>query len=352
MTLQQRWPSLLPWGYGPDFEPSLTDLENTAGPGLCPGRVVRLDRGRALVHDGEAVHGLPLTGRIAQDPLAVGDFVALSEGRDRIVGVLLRRQLLARRRAGSKHGVQPLAANLDEVWLCAPADRLNPAWVERGLALVWDCGAQPRVVLTKADLLADVSDTLDELADRALGAAVCAVSVHQPETVQALEAALAPGQTAALLGASGAGKSSLLNALLGHEVAATSAVRDGDKKGRHTTVHRELFMLPGGGLLVDTPGTRELGLWLGEGGAGSGFVDIDALAADCRFRDCAHQDEPGCAVRAAVDDGDLDPDRYESFLRQGRERRWLEETDHERRTRERGFGRMVKDAQARKNRDG
>jgi ribosome biogenesis GTPase len=156
------------------------------------------------------------------------------------------------------------------------------------------------------------------------------------------------------LGPSGAGKSSLLNALLGAQGVAVGAVREGDKKGRHTTVRRELHLLPGGGLLIDTPGTRELGLVADSGGRESGFPDIDMLAEACRFGDCAHGGEPGCAVVAAVAGGELDDARYQSFHRQQRERRWMAErsqaTDHKKRQREKGFQRLVRDVKALKRR--
>jgi len=315
-----------------------------------PGRVVRVDRGIARVTDGKNQHALPITGKAAADPPAVGDFVGFDAQTSRLLFVVERRQQLARRSPGSTTGMQMLAANVDLVLLCTPADRLNPAWVERGLTLAWDSGASPVVVVTKADLLDDAAAARTELEARSVGAEVRTVSIHDQASVAALRELLAGAKTAVCIGPSGAGKSSLLNALLGEESVAVGAVRAGDGKGRHTTVRRELHLIPGGGLLIDTPGTRELGLVADAGSQGSGFADIDTLASGCRFADCAHDGEPGCAVIAAVESGQLDELRYQSFHRQQRERRWMAErsqaTDHRKRQREKGFQRVVRDVKA------
>jgi ribosome biogenesis GTPase len=184
--------------------------------------------------------------------------------------------------------------------------------IHRALALAWDAGAVPVVALTKADLV-DAPAAEAVLADAALGVEVHAVSVRTGQGLEALAAVALPARTIALIGESGAGKSSLANALVGAEATATGAVRDGDAKGRHTTTARHLIPLPGGGVLIDTPGMRELGLWEAERGVARAFRDIDELARGCRFRDCRHESEPGCAVRAAAASGALDPQRLDSL---------------------------------------
>lgn len=337
--------SLAAFGFDSRFAWAFDESADSRGlpaDAICPARVVRVDRGRVRVHDGTRDIGVPLLGSQHDAPPVVGDFVALSAAQDRVLFLLERRQLLARRRAGSAHDVQPLCANVDTVWLAAPADRLNLAWIERGVTLVRDSGATPVVLVTKADLHTG-SDVQTVLFERHIYEEVHAIRMDTPQSYAQLAATLRVGQTAALLGPSGAGKSTLLNALLGTDVARTGAVRRGDSKGRHTTVRRELHRLPGGGLVIDTPGTRELGLTLaGDGHAG--FTDIGALAEACRFADCTHTREPGCAVQAAIASGALPAARLESYARQQRELVHMAEkqgASHARRAREKAFTRMV-----------
>jgi ribosome biogenesis GTPase len=340
--------SLIELGFDSRFAFSFEESAASVSPPVKPARVVRADRGRVLVHFGKDTASLPLTGMFIQEPPVVGDFIGVDEATGRILFVVERRQLLERRRAGSDAGIQALAANVDVVWLAAPADRFNLSWIERGIRLCRQSGAKPVVVVTKADLLGG-RDVEKELFERHIHEDVVLTRTDEPTSFERLQDFLPEGQTAVLIGPSGAGKSTLLNALLGEEVAATGAVRQGDAKGRHTTVRRELHILPWGGLLIDTPGTRELGFASSGDGEGTGFDDIDELAAQCRFHDCRHEDEPECAVLQAVEEGALPRARYESFLRQRRELRHLEEkratTSHERRKRERGFAKMVKDVQ-------
>jgi ribosome biogenesis GTPase len=211
-------------------------------------------------------------------------------------------------------GGQALAANIDEVWIAHALDTpINARRLERYLALAWESGARPSVLLTKADATANVTAALAEVEPIAPGATVRSVSVADAESVGALRASLRPGSTVALVGPSGAGKSTLINTLADAELSRTGAVREGDHKGRHTTTHRELFRIPGGALIIDTPGIRELRVVeLGEGLA-QAFPEIDGFAAGCRYRDCVHESEPGCAVLEAVADGRLDADRLASF---------------------------------------
>jgi ribosome biogenesis GTPase len=212
--------------------------------------------------------------------------------------------------AGRTSAAQVVAANLDVVLVVdALTGDARLRRVERYLAVAWSSGATPVVVLTKADLCDDVAATAAAVREDALGVDVLAVSSVTGAGLEGVRALLGPGRTAAMVGPSGVGKSSLVNALAGRAVAGTRDIRD-DGRGRHTTTARELHLLPGGGLLVDTPGMRELGLYDDADGVDTAYADVTELAAGCRFRDCAHRGEPGCAVAAAIDDGRLDPARF------------------------------------------
>jgi ribosome biogenesis GTPase len=241
---------------------------------------------------------------------AVGDWVAVRGGR--VVAVLPRRTAFVRTVVGRGSAAQVVAANIDVVLVVdALAEQARLRRVERYLAVAWASGATPLVVLTKADLCADVPAAVARVAEDAIGVEVLAVSAVTGAGLPDLAARLAPGCTAAMVGPSGVGKSSLANALSGAPVAATAGIR-ADGRGRHTTTARQLLRLPGGALLVDTPGMRELALPGGDG-VDAAYADVAALAEDCRFRDCAHRTEPGCAVAAAVDAGVLDPARLTAW---------------------------------------
>ncbi|MGY1741421.1 MULTISPECIES: ribosome small subunit-dependent GTPase A [unclassified Blastococcus] len=273
--------------------------------GTEPARVARVDRGllTVLAADGERrVHPSPAVWE-GTGP-AVGDWVALRG--ELAVAVLPRRTAFVRTAAGRTSAPQVVAADLDTVLVVdALGGPARMRRIERYLAVAWGSGATPVVVLTKADLSDDPAADVAEVAEMLLGVDVLAVSVVTGEGLDALRALVGPGRTAAMVGPSGVGKSSLVNALLGAPVVATGEIRAADRRGRHTTTHRELHRLPGGGLLVDTPGMRELALADDEG-IDTAFADVGELAAACRFRDCAHRTEPGCAVLAAVEDGSLD----------------------------------------------
>lgn len=292
--------------------------------GNHPGRVTRENRGlyRVATEPGEVVASaagrlrLEAHGRI--DLPAVGDWVALKleSGGPRAVvqAVVPRRSAFLRRAAGDQASVQVIAANVDSVFLVSGLDHdLNPRRIERYVLLAWESGARPVVILNKSDLRDDVDECRREIEQIAPGVDVHAISTREPATLAALQTYLAPGRTVALLGSSGVGKSTLLNRLLGADVQATRAVRDHDQRGRHTTSERHLFVLPGGALVIDTPGMRELQLWEAGGGLQATFDDVEALAGACRFRDCTHEAEPGCAVRSAVADGRLPSERLLSF---------------------------------------
>jgi ribosome biogenesis GTPase / thiamine phosphate phosphatase len=300
---------------------------------VVPARVVAEHRDRYVVADADGERTAVLAGRLrhqarSRDELpATGDWVAVDAGGDgtaAVHAVLPRRSAFRRKVAGDVTEAQVLAANVDTALVAAalPAD-LNERRIERYLALAWESGAVPVVVLTKADLADDVDAAVCAVRAVAPGTDVVAVSAVTGAGVDALERWLRPGRTAVLLGSSGVGKSTLTNRLLGAEALRTGSVRD-DGKGRHTTTHRQLVRLESGALLIDTPGMRELQLWSADAGLESAFADVEALAARCRFRDCGHGAEPGCAVRAAAESGALDAARLESWHRLRRELAWLE----------------------------
>jgi ribosome biogenesis GTPase len=295
--------------------------------GLKPARVTMQQRGRyrLATDEGDLLAGV--AGKLAQttgDYPVAGDWVAASlrpaEGAATIHAVLPRSSAFVRKASGTGREAQVVAANADFALLTASLNAdLSLRRLERYLATAWESRATPVVVLTKADLCDDVAGKVAEVEAIALGAAVHAVSAVSGLGLTALEAMVGPGRTAVLLGSSGAGKSTLVNALAGEAVMATQGIIAEGARGRHTTTHRELVRLPGGALLLDTPGMRELGLWDAEEGVAATFTDVEALALQCRFTDCGHANEPGCAVRAALEAGTLAPDRWEGWSKLQRE---------------------------------
>lgn len=301
------------------------ELERTYLPlsreGDVLARVIAVHRNRLQVHDGTAELSVTLASHFREsttlDRPATGDWVVLEV--DRVRAVLPRRSAFVRRAAGEKTEAQVVAANVDRVLVVAGLpDDLNARRLERYLAVAWESGAIPTIVLTKADLVVDATAYVESVRAGAPGVDVIAVSVIDGRGMSDIEALLAPGATVALLGSSGVGKSTLLNHLAGREQMQTGEVRD-DGKGRHTTTHRELVALPGGALVIDTPGMRELQLWSVESGIEHTFDDIAQLAGSCRFGDCRHAAEPECAVRAAIEEGTLDVERLESWRKLSRE---------------------------------
>ncbi|OEV04319.1 ribosome small subunit-dependent GTPase A [Streptomyces oceani] len=300
--------------------------------GVVPARVVRVDRGRCdvITTNGPIRAGTTAlsVADAATDPtgaLCTGDWVVLGtngRGEPELNALLPRRTAFVRATSSKRSEGQVLAANVDHALVAVSlAAELDLARLERFVSLAWSSGAQPLVVLTKSDLVPD-SATLAQLLADAEGAApgvqVLAVSASTGDGMDVLRAVLSAGTTV-LLGVSGAGKSTLANALLGEQAQEVAAIRDQDGKGRHTTTTRDLLPLPGGGVLIDTPGLRGVGLWEAEGGVSQAFAEIEELAEDCRFHDCAHQSEPGCAVLAAVDDGSLPQRRLTSYRKLLRE---------------------------------
>jgi len=299
--------------------------ERLAATGLVRARIASDRRGAYEVWGAEGTGWSKLSGRLRHDLAArelpgVGDWVAVDSapGPDQTVvmqQLLERRTVFLRGAAGRAARAQVVAANVDAVFVvCGLDEDFNVRRIERYVARVRASGAQPVVVLSKADLAEDVPGRIGEVEASAPGVIVHAISARRGEGLLELRAHIAPGRTVALVGSSGAGKSTLVNALLGEERMATGEVRPSDGRGTHVTSHRQLVLLPGGGLLLDTPGMRELQI-LDEAGLDVAFDDVAGLEPACRFSDCAHGDEPGCAVRGAVEAGELDGERVARFLK-------------------------------------
>jgi ribosome biogenesis GTPase len=319
------------WGWNSYFEALWNDRDRE---NAVPARVIAQQRGfwRVVGNFGECwaqgSGSLRLAAEEGADWPAVGDWAAveLQEGNGSalIREVLPRRSRFARKTAGKKIADQVIAANVDTILLVSALDGdFNPRRVERYLAQCWESGARPVIVLNKADACERTGEMAAEMEGVALGAAVRVVSATTGQGVEELVIFLRRGETLAMLGSSGVGKSTLANRLLGQSLQEVQAVRAGDGRGRHTTTSRQLFILPGGALLMDTPGLRELQLWEAEEGLAQAFADIDALAEECRFGDCRHEDEPGCAVLAAISAGILDEARLENRRKLEREQEFL-----------------------------
>ncbi|MEU0073717.1 ribosome small subunit-dependent GTPase A [Streptomyces sp. NPDC006332] len=316
--------ALAPYGWdeawADEFAPYVSE-------GLLPGRVVRVDRGQCDVITSDGIVRADTAFVTPHDPMRVvctGDWVAVEPGGNpRYVRTCLPRRTAFVRSTSSKRSEgQILAANVDHAIVAVSlAVEIDLGRIERFLALAWESGAQPVVVLTKADLVpeaATLAHLVQDVETTAPGVPVLAVSAMGGDGLDVLVAVVGGG-TSVLLGQSGAGKSTLANALLGEDVMDVRATRDADGKGRHTTTTRNLLALPTGGVLIDTPGLRGVGLWDAETGVGQVFSEIEELAARCRFHDCAHESEPGCAVLAAIDSGELGERRLDSYRKLIRE---------------------------------
>ncbi len=287
-----------------------------------PGRVVRVDRSLVLVAVGMELLHLPYP--LDADVPVTGDWVWIGPNRagdHQILGVLPRRSELSRKRAfEDSSAAQVLAANMDVIGVVVPVDRpLTHNRLERTLVAAWDSGAVPLVIVTKADLAHVADDVVGQVILQAAGVDVVTTSAEKGDGIEDLLALLPPRSTLVLLGPSGAGKSTLINALVGHNVQHTGEVRSGDFRGKHTTTSRELVPLADGTVLMDTPGVRGFGLFDADDGMEQMFGDVEELASLCRFSDCTHQQEPGCAVQAALADGTLDDRRWNNYLKLQRE---------------------------------
>ncbi|MEW6187373.1 MAG: ribosome small subunit-dependent GTPase A [Thermodesulfobacteriota bacterium] len=302
--------------------------------GLNPLRIIRENRGKYEAYGVDGEISCEISGRFRFENEnkggfpAVGDWVAASvlpdEGKGFIQVLLPRKSAFRRKVPGLKTEEQVVAANIDFVFIVCGLDlNFNLRRIERYLTLAWESGAVPVILLNKADLCPEVELRKEEVESIALGVEVFFLSASQKAGLEALSPFLQPGKTVAFLGSSGVGKSTLINALLGTDRLAVNTVSELGSRGRHTTTFRQLIFLPGGAMVIDTPGMRELQVWGDEEGLNQVFDDIEDLAAQCRFGDCRHEEEPGCMVRGAVSSGALDPKRLESYLKLKKEYAYL-----------------------------
>ncbi len=303
-------------------------LQDTNIPGSVPARVSSESKGSFQVYSQYGELSARISGKMRHRTEAeeeyptVGDWVVvkplLDEQKGIIHAVLPRKSKFSRKAAGERTEEQIVSANVDTVFIVSGLDggrNFNLRRIERYLTLAWSSGATPVIVLNKVDLCPDVETYTRTVENIAPGISVCPVSARTRIGLDALRSYLTKGNTAVFLGSSGVGKSALINSLLGIEKQETGEVRQDDRLGRHTTTRRELILLPGGGIVIDTPGMREIQMWAGDEDLQGAFHDIEMLAKGCRFSDCSHNVESGCAVRAAIDQGDLSPARLESYLK-------------------------------------
>lgn len=319
------------WGWNDRFQDCVT-----CPPEWFPARVIAQERGLYDIISESGMAKAAISGkfryetkRVSDYPI-VGDFVLYApneNGQAVIHQVLPRKSVFIRKAAGTSNQEQVVAANVDTVFLCMALNRdFNLRRMERYISIAWDSGATPVIILTKCDLCENVESRKKEVEEIAVGIDIIITSSMETDGYVSVLPYLKEGKTAALLGSSGVGKSTLINRLLGEDILETNGLRD-DDKGRHTTTHRELMLLPGKGMVIDTPGMRELGMWNASDGLEKTFEDIEALACLCRFRNCTHQTEPGCAVRVALKNGTLSEERYLSWEKLTKENAWNEDSE-------------------------
>jgi ribosome biogenesis GTPase len=318
------YPNLKKYGLTEQFEREANTYE-----GLFPARVSEQHRDlyKVIAEYGEL--NAVVSGKFAHnsDGLiefpAVGDFVMIDRqgvntGNAVIHYILRRKSVFIRKAAGTANEEQVIAANIDTVFICMSLNAdFNLRRVERYLAVAWDSRAKPVIVLTKSDLCDDLEQKLQELSSVSLGVDIAVCSAENADSLDAVKAHMPSGNTAAFIGSSGVGKSTLINRLLGEDLLITKEIRKDDDKGRHTTTHRQLILLPDGGIVIDTPGMRELSLYTGN--LSKAFEDIAELALQCKYNDCSHASEPGCAVRQAIESGTLSEKRFENYQKLERE---------------------------------
>jgi ribosome biogenesis GTPase / thiamine phosphate phosphatase len=301
------------------------------------GRVVTEQKGAYMVMTEAGEKLCKVSGKIRfetvtrEDLPAVGDWVLISDEGCIIERVLPRASKFSRKKAGLEADEQIIAANIDTIFILSSLnDELNIGRIERYLLLCWESGANPVVVLTKADTCKNAADKRKEVEDKLYGVKVLTISSITKEGIQELSPYLEMGHTVALVGSSGVGKSTLTNILVDAVVQKTKEVRNGDDKGRHTTTHRELFLLENGASIIDTPGMREIQLWQGQEGLSTQFSDIEELSYSCRFKDCSHDEEPGCRVKEAIRSGELDQNRFSQYQKLQREIAYIERRGNKR----------------------
>jgi ribosome biogenesis GTPase len=344
--------SLQDYGFVPFFaqQTSLEEIEQAR-----VGRITEVQRSLIKVSDGSEERSIPLTSSwhdaTPENRPTVGDWVVLDDQYSRIERVLDRKSIFRRVAAGGKTEIQLIAANIDILFVVTSCnEEFKESRLERYLALAVEAGVIPVVVLTKIDL-SDDSDSYAERA-RSVGVPVESINALDRNTFDGVIAWIERGSTIALVGSSGVGKSTLLNTLEKTKIAATNEIREDDKKGRHTTSHRALHQLPGGGLLIDVPGIRELKVAEVDAALATVFDDIEAVAAKCRFTDCRHESEPGCAVRNAVENGDIEARRLRNYLKLLRENERNSASLAEKRLQGRAFAKHVKQVKALKQDQG
>lgn len=321
---------------------SLEDLDSA-----YPARVSSVHRNGLVVMSEQGTSNVtvpPSLLETLQLPITVGDWVLIEQAAPRVQRHITPYSVIKRQAAGTDHRLQTIAANLDTLFVVTSCnDDFNPSRLERYLAVAYEAHVEPVIVITKADQC-DPAPYVDAANALATTAAVIAVNATDATTLAALEPWLQPGQTVAFVGSSGVGKSTLVNTLAGRTQQATGGIREHDSKGRHTTTSREMFALDSGAWVIDTPGMRELKIGAVEAGLRTVFDNIETLATQCRFRDCSHEAEAGCAVLAAIAAGQLDARRLSSYRKLQREAARADMSTRERRARERSFGRMVSSA--------
>ncbi len=332
-----------------------SEFEKYSQNGYVPCRVIQQHRNMYVVISEQGELQAEVSGKMRHQAgsrsnfPAVGDWVAAAirpdEGKATIHALLPRQGCFSRKMAGQETEEQVLAANIDTVFLVSGLDGdFNPRRIERYLTLSWESGANPVIVLNKTDICENLEEKIGEVESIAFGIPVLPISAIAKSGLESIREYLQKGKTAAFLGSSGVGKSTIINSLLGYQRMFVQEVREDDSRGRHTTTSRELILLPEGGILVDTPGMREIQLWADEDGLRKTFDDIEEIAALCRFRDCSHSGEPDCAIQVALEEGSLDRKRWESYLKLQKELKYLaaRQDVKERRRQERDWDKKIR----------